>query len=147
MKRIRRVAPFCLIAVFCIICLTSCRGLTKKESIISLWLENKEAFLRASEAGDYQSLSKIAGIERIETEERCINIHCGSIGFGSGGSYFGIFYSAADDLLAVNVSLGSPEELQRQGSGFLYVSPIPESNKRYYVEPLGNHYFYYEAHY
>ena len=110
-KRIHRVTPFCIIAAFCLISLTSCRGLTKKESIISLYLENEKAFLQASETGDFQSLSKIAGIERIEAKERCINIFCGSIGFGSGGSYFGIYYSAADDLLAVNVSLGSFEEL------------------------------------
>ena len=31
--------------------------------------------------------------------------------------------------------------------GFLYVSPVRDSNKQYYVEPLGNHWFYYEAHY
>ena len=76
-----------------------------------------------------------------------INMLCGGIGFGSGTSYYGIFYSDSDDLLAVNVSLGSLEELQHQGPGFISVPPFSESNKRYYVEPLGNHFFYYEAHY
>lgn len=89
----------------CIFCLTSCRGLTSRESIVSLYLENAGAFRRASETGDWEALSEINGIERIEAEERCINMLCGGIGFGSGTSYYGIFYSDSDDLLAVNVSL------------------------------------------
>ena len=137
--------PFMMAA--CIFCLTSCRGLTSRESIVSLYLENAGAFRRASETGDWEALSEINGIERIKAEERCINMLCGGIGFGSGTSYYGIFYSDSDDLLAVNVSLGSLEELQHQGPGFIYVPPFSESNKRYYVEPLGNHFFYYEAHY
>ena len=66
----------------CIFCLTSCRGLTNRESIVSLYLENAGAFRRASETGDWEALSEINGIERIKAEEQCINMLCGGIGFG-----------------------------------------------------------------
>ena len=146
MKAMKRVATVILLAGF-LLCLPSCRGLTGRDQIIRLYRKNEAAFSRAAETGDFAPLAEIDGVQRVRTEERCVHILCGGIGAGSGTAYFGIFYAASDDLLAVRVSLGTAEELQPEGEGFLYVSPVRGSNKRYYLEPLGNHFFYYEAYY
>ena len=52
--------------------------------------------------------------------------------------------SEKDDLCAVR--LGAPgDQLKEHENGFLYIEE--DGDNRYYVEPLGNHYFYYEAHF
>ena len=128
-------------------CLIPCCGLHDRESVVAMYRENEETFIHAAETGEFLSLKEIGGCENVSVQEDHVQIPCGGVGAGSGASYYGIFYSESDDLFAVKVSIGYSKGLVPQESGFLFRSPVPGSNKSYYVEPLGNHYFYYEAHY
>ncbi len=63
---------------------------------------------------------------------------------GENTHYYGIFFSEADDLMAAGISCGSADRLRPDGAGSRYREN--GSDNESYVEPLGNHYFYYEAH-
>ena len=83
-------------------------------------------------------------MQNVDIWEEYVDIQCGGAGFGSSTHYYGIFYSEKDDLCAVR--LGAPgDQLKEHENGFLYIEE--DGDNRYYVEPLGNHYFYYEAHF
>ena len=119
-------------------------NLTEKSDIISLYQKNEEAFLRAAESGDYREIEHIRGIQKVLIWDSYIDIQCGGAGFGPSTHYYGIFYSAEDNLCAIDVA-GPRDRLVEQGNGYSYQEE--NGDNRYYVEPLGNHFYYYEAHF
>jgi len=116
----------------------------KIDRITRLYKKNEEAFILAAESGDFSSLSSIRGVKEVNVRENAVEIWCDGAGFGPSTHYYGIFYSADDDLGAIGLG-GSAEEFEPSGDGYLYLQK--DGDNRCYVEPLGNHYFYYEAHF
>lgn len=117
---------------------------TEKSEVISLFQKNEEIFLQAANSGDYSSVERIWGVQSVYLSERYVKIDCGGAGFGPGTHYYGIFYSADDDLCAVDVA-GPKDQLVEYNDGYLYQED--DGDNRYYVETLGNHFYYYEAHF
>ena len=73
-----------------------------------------------------------------------IDIQCGGAGFGPSTHYYGIFYSADDNLCTIDVA-GPRDKLVEHGEGYLYQEK--SGDNRYYIEQLGNHFYYCEAHF
>ncbi len=125
--------------------LSTGQGLTSRDAVVGMYEKNEKAFLTAAESRDFTALEQIDGVIEISTYQGCVDLWCGGFGLGSATSYYGIFFSEKDDLFAVLISCGSSDQLKPDGAGFRYEQT--GGDNRYYVEPLGNHYFYYEAHY
>ncbi|MBE6551279.1 MAG: hypothetical protein E7665_03990 [Ruminococcaceae bacterium] len=135
-----------LLSLSCVLTyFASCSSnMTDKDEIIKLFRNKERVFLDAANNNDFSKVSKIYGVQNVDTWEDYIDIQCGGAGFGSSTHYYGIFYSENDDLCAVR--LGAPgDQLKEHENGFLYTEE--NGDNRYYVEPLGNHFFYYEAHF
>lgn len=131
-----------LIAVYL---LSACsRNLTSKESIVDLYTKNEALFIDTASDGSFSGLEKISYVNKVLVWDEYVDIQCGGRGFGSNTHYYGIFFSKTDDLCAVDVA-GPRDELVKDGSGYRYKQS--DGDNEYYVEPLGNHYFYYEAHF
>ena len=120
------------------------QNLTEKSDIISLYQKNEKVFLQAADSGDYSEVERINGVQKVYISEKYIDIQCGGAGFGPNTHYYGIFYSADDNLCAIDVA-GPKDKLVEQGNGYLYQEE--NGDNRYYVEPLGNHFYYFEAHF
>lgn len=138
-----------LTACFLLICIlftfVACStNRTEKNDIVTLFQENEEIFLQAANSGDYSGVECIRGVQNVYISEKYIDIQCGGAGVGAETRYYGIYYSADDDLCAIDVA-GPKDELVKSGEGYLYQEKTGDN--RYYVEPLGNHFFYYEAEY
>ena len=134
-----------LVLLVMFITVSACsNNLTNKTDIISLYQKNEEIFLLAVENGDYSKLESIRCIQKVLVWDTYIDIPCGGAGFGPSTHYYGIFYSADDNLCAIDVA-GPKDKLVEQGDGYLYQEE--NGDNCYYVEPLGNHFYYYEAHF
>jgi transcription elongation factor Elf1 len=123
-----------------LVTLTACS--TNSNDVITLFQENEAIFLQAANTGDYSQIEVIMGVQNVNVYESHIDIQCNSEGFASETKYCGIFYSAENDLCAVNVA-GPKDKVVEKGEGYLYQEESGDNS--YYVEPLGNHFFYYEA--
>ena len=117
---------------------------TMRDKVIARYQENEAIFLQAAASGDYQPVENLKGVGEASHEKDHVDIYCGGAGFGASTHYYGIFYSTEDDLCAVSLA-GPREELVAEGDGFLYQQA--GGDNRYYVESLGNHFYYYEAHF
>lgn len=135
----------CLFILFTIIVLSSCsNNLTDRSDIISFFRNYEDAFIEASTSGDFSKLEKIKGVQKVLIWDEYTDIQCGGDGFGSSTHYCGIFYSETDNLCAIDVA-GPRDELVADEKGYCYKQS--DGDNEYYVEPLGNHFFYYEAHF
>ena len=135
----------CLVVLIMVCFLSACSGnLTSKESIEKIYIKNETLFVNAASDRSFSDLEKISGVQKVLIWDEYVDIQCGGSGLGSGTHYYGIFYSEADDLCAVEVA-GPLDELVAVGNGYRYKQS--DGDNEYYVEPLGNHYFYYEAHF
>ena len=135
----------CLVVLTLICILSACTSnLTSKESIEKLYIKNETLFVNAAQDRSFADLEKISGIQKVLVWDEYVDIRCGGSGFGSSTHYYGIFFSETDDLCAVNVA-GPRNELVADGTGYRYKQS--DGDNEYYVESLGNHYFYYEAHF
>lgn len=134
-------------ALFVLICmlvsLAACSGLTDKDSIIAMFNENRNVFLQAAASEDFSMVESLTGVESVYIGGNHVDIMCGGAGFGPHTQYYGIYFSHNDNLNAMGYAQNK-EALKKQGNGFIYEEG---SDYRYYVEPLGDHFFYYELHY
>ena len=126
--------------IYMLVTLTACS--TNSNDVITLFQENEAIFLQAANTGDYSQIEAIMGVQNVNVYENHIDIRCNSEGFASETKYCGIFYSVENDLCAVNVA-GPKDKVVEMGEGYLYQEESGDNS--YYVEPLGNHFFYYEA--
>ena len=120
-------------------------NLTDRDSVVDLYRENEEAFLKAAETGSFEDLKDIFGVSDVHVNRDYVDIYCGGTGMAPSSSYYGIFYSEGDDLCALDVAPGDSSALTERNGGFSWEESGGDNS--YYVEPLGNHYFYYEAHF
>ena len=147
MKR-RRLLILGIFVIIALFAFTSCSSeSSRRNSIKKLYKKNEASFTQASSEKDFSSLVKIGGIQQVVTENEHVDIQCKAGGFASQTYYCGIFYSEEDDLLAECFAPvpENTEKLEKDGSGFCYTEP--GGDNKYYVESLGNHYFYYETRY
>ncbi len=121
-------------------------NLTDRDEIVAVYHENGEAFLNAAETGSFQDLESIYGVSEVIVDDRYIDIEFGGSGFGSSTNYYGIFYSETDQLNAFQLGPSPMIELVPKDGGFSFTDSYHGGNG-FYVEPLGNHYFYYETHF
>ena len=136
---------FCIVLIIMICFLSACSSnLTSKEAIVNLYTENEALFASAASDGSFSDLENLSGVQKVLVYDEYTDIRCGGSGFGSSTHYYGIFFSEKDDLCAVDVA-GPLDELAKDGDGYRYKQS--DGDNEYYVEPLGNHYFYYEAHF
>lgn len=120
-------------------------NLTDRDSVVDLYRENEEAFLKAAETGSFEDLKDIFGVSDVHLNRDYVDIYCGGTGMAPSSSYYGIFYSEGDDLCAIDVAPGDSSALTERDGGYFWEESGGDNS--YYVEPLGNHYFYYEAHF
>ncbi|MBQ9392404.1 MAG: hypothetical protein IJU18_00235, partial [Oscillospiraceae bacterium] len=134
------------VVVLIVICLLSAcsSNLTSKESVVNLYTKNEALFIDAASKKSFSDLEKINGVQKVLVWDNYVDIQCGGSGFGSSTHYYGIFFSEDDDLCAVDVA-GPLNELVEDGNGYRYEQS--DGDNEYYVEPLENHYYYYEAHF
>lgn len=126
------------ISLFLLISATACsNNLTDKRDIISLYEKNEETFLQAASSSDYSSVEKISGVQTVLVWDTYVDIQCGGAGFGPSTHYYGIFYSADDNLCAIDVA-GPMDKLVEYNHGYLYQEE--NGDNQYYVESLGNHF-------
>ena len=120
---------------------------SRRNRVRRLYQKNEASFTQAALGNDFASLEKVSGILEVKTENEHVDIRCRAGGFASETCYCGIFYSEKDDLLAECFSPvpENTEKLEADGSGYRYREP--GGDNQYYVESLGNHYFYYETRY
>ena len=138
------IAVILALACFAFIFTACPKNLTKKSDIVSLYQKNEDTFLQAANDGDFSAVERINGVQDVYVCDEYVNIRCGGAGLGSSTHYYGIFYSADDNLCAVDVA-GPRDKLVVQGNGYFYQEE--DGDNRYYAEPLGNHFYYYEAHF
>ena len=135
----------CLIVLIVVCLLSACSGnTTSKESVVNLYTKNETMFVNAASDGSFSDLEKISGVQKVLVWDDYVDVQCGGSGFGSSTNYYGIFFSETDNLCAVDVA-GPLDELVSDGIGYRYRQP--DGDNEYYVESLGNHYFYYEAYF
>ena len=120
-------------------------NLTDRNEIIAVFRENEEAFLHAAETNSFEDLNSISGVSSVTIKENYVDIEFGGAGFGSSTSYFGISYSETDDICSFQLAPNEPVNLTPEGDGFKFQDQF--GGNVFYSEPLGNHYFYYEAHF
>ena len=140
----KKVISFLVFLAMFIILSACSNNLTEKSDIISLYQKKAQIFLLAAENGDFSAIEGIKGVQKVLVWDTHIDIQCGGAGFGPSTHYYGIFYSADDNLCAIDVA-GPRDEMVEQGDGYFYQEE--NGDNRYYVEPLGNHFYYYEAHF
>lgn len=118
-------------------------GLISREEVVQLYQKNEAVFLDAAASEAFSDLEILQGVQKVSVKTDHADIRCGSAGMGSNTSYFGIFYSAKDDLYAIWCAPPRRETLEPQRSGYQWKEK--DGDNVYYVESLGNHFFYYEA--
>ena len=120
--------------------------LTEKERIIRYVRKHEGLLLRYIEKRDDDILKNQPIIEQIRTNDTYIDFSCGGSGFGSKTSYWGFYYSESDDLSALCPASSSKQELRKSGNGYVWEESWqnPRGDNTYYVEPIVDHFYYYE---
>ena len=121
--------------------------LTNREDIIGLFDKNETIITESVQNNDLEPVKKIHGIQNVYVSEQpnYIDFECGGSGLGSSTHYYGFFYSPDDDLTAWNGGACPKGELLEDGKGFKWEQK--DGDNKYYVEKIGDHFFYYEAHF
>ena len=128
-----------------LVTLVACSGKEADSGdMVSVFWENEQLFLQAADSGDYSAIERLRGVQDVYVNEKYIDVQGGGSGFGANTYYYGIFYSEDDNLCAIGLA-GPREELVEKGDGYLYKEE--DGDNRYYVEPLGHHYYFYEAYF
>ncbi len=120
-------------------------NLTDKEDIIKVFNKNEETIIEAVKNNSFEQVKKISGIQNVYVGDDYIDFECGGSGMGPSTHYYGFFYSPDDNLTAWNGGACPKDELKENGNGFRWEQK--EGDNIYYVEKIGEHFFYYEAHF
>ena len=120
-------------------------GLTGRKGIVALYRKNEAAFATAVETGDYAAVKKLRGVADVTVRDggEEIEFYCGGAGLVPGSSYWGIRWEKDPEVFAA-LAAASPE-WSFDGTGYRFEQA--EGDNRFYYEPLGNGFFYYEEHY
>ena len=114
-----------------------------KDDVFAFVQENEAALLKAIEDKDFSDYENKGFIKKIDCDILVVDFSCGGAGVGSGTSYVGFFYTAADDMTDVWCAPYSEASLEPSGSGFAWQEE--NGDNRYYTEHICGHFYYYEA--
>ena len=114
-----------------------------KDDVFAFVQENEAALLKAIEDKDFSDYENKGFIKKIDCDILVVDFSCGGAGVGSGTSYVGFFYTAADDMADVWCAPYSEASLEPSGSGFAWQQE--NGYDRYYTEHICGHFYYYEA--
>ena len=114
-----------------------------KADVFEFVREKEDELLKAIEDGDFSAFENQGFIKDIDANKMVVDFSCGGAGVGSGTSYVGFFYTAADDMAAVWCAPYSEASLEPSGSGFAWQEE--NGDNRYYTEHICGHFYYYEA--
>jgi hypothetical protein len=114
-----------------------------KDEVFAFVQENEAALLKAIEDKDFSDYENKGFIKKIDSDIHVVDFSCGGAGVGSGTSYVGFFYTAADDMADVWCAPYSEASLEPSGSGFAWQEE--NGDNRYYTEHICGHFYYYEA--
>lgn len=144
----KNITAILYILILCPLIVSCSANFTGKDKIIQLYVSHENLFSEAALTGDFESLEKISGVQKVsirESDESCeVDIFCGGSGFGSSTHYYGIRYSETFDPCAC-MNDDPLSEWKAEGNGYRFDEANGDNS--FYYEPLGNHYFYYEEHY
>ena len=118
---------------------------TFRSRIIRLYQQNEEIFFQAASSEDFDALMQLNGVIEIKEDKRrkAVDVFCGGTGIVPSSGYYGVLYLPEKDARAY---FSEPaEEWTVDGNGFCYRQK--NGDNRFYVEPLGNDFYYYEQHY
>ncbi len=115
-----------------------------KAAVIKIYHEHEQMFADAAAAGDYSAVEALLEGDNVYIGTDYVDIYFGGTGLVPSSSYYGVFYSAKGDMCVVYAGLAL-SELTAEGDGWCWRQPGGDNS--YYVEPLGNGYYYYEEHY
>lgn len=124
-------------------------NLSEKERIIRYVRKHEGLLLRYIAKNDAAIVEKQAIIRQIRRNDAYIEFCCGTSGVLPQDSVWGLYYSESDDLLALCPPSFSERELLVSGNGYLRKESWedPRSDNSYYVEPILDHFYYYEIHF
>ena len=114
-----------------------------KNDVFEFVRENEEELIKAIEAGEFSAFENQGFIKNIDPEEWVVEFSCGGVGFGSGTSYVGFYYTPNGDMTAVWCAPVSANSLVPSGDGFRWQEP--DGDNRYYTEHICGNFYYYEA--
>ena len=124
-------------------------NLSGKEHIIRYVRKHEGLLLRYIAKNDAAIVEKQALIRQIRRNDAYIEFCCGTSGVLPQDSVWGFYYSESDDLLALCPPSFSERELLVSGNGYLRKESWedPRGDNSYYVEPILDHFYYYEIHF
>lgn len=134
-----------LLMMAMLLLLTGCmnRG-AKKAEIIAFYRQNESVFHQAAASGDFSAVAELEGVEDVYEADAYVQIYCHYAGIVPSSSYFGLYYSPADDLRPGRSDIPA-DALVPDGDGFRWQQH--DGDNQYQVVPLGNHYFYFDEAY
>ena len=116
-----------------------------ESEIFEFVIENEAELLAAVEHEDFSAFENQGFIRDVSLRNGVADFPCGGGGVGSGTSYVGFFYTAADDMAAVWCAPSSAALLTPSGDGFEWQER--NGDNRYYVEHICGRFYYYESSY
>lgn len=145
MKKRKVIAIIAALAVCGLIIGLFCSlNLTGEGAVTRLYQRNEEIFLQAAASGDYSAVEDLFSVHHVYKRDTYVEIRCGGSGIGPSTNYYGIFYYEGEELCTVDVDLEGGRFV-KSGEGYCYDEE--NGDNRFYVVPLGNHFYYYEAHF
>lgn len=123
----------------------SADGLRSKNKIIALYRNNEAAFIAAADSKDFSAIESIKGVRKVSVHDHDADIYCGGSGMGADTDYYGIMWAEYGIESALFSEGGTSYTKIVDGSGTRYEEKAGDNV--FYVEPLGNDYYYYELHF
>ncbi len=134
------------IALITMLSFSGCSALddhASKEDIFSIVNEHYEMLIECINSNDFSAVERLKAIKEVDVTDDCVDFYCGGSGFGSATFYVGFYYTDTDDMRAVWCAPAPEEELSPADGGYLWKEA--EGDNQYYVEPIREHFYYYEA--
>lgn len=122
---------------------------SEKSRIIHYVKKHESLLLSCIEQNDFSAVKKDAILQEIRVQDTYVDFQCQGAGFGPETSYWGFYYSDKYNMTAVLGPLPSGQFFQKSGSGYLWKESWydPKGDNSYYVEQIGDHFYYYEMHF
>lgn len=122
---------------------------SEKARIIHYVKKHESLLLSCIEQNDFSAVKKDAILQEIRVQDTYVDFQCQGAGFGPETSYWGFYYSDKYNMTAVLGPLPSGQFFQKSGSGYLWKESWydPKGDNSYYVEQIGDHFYYYEMHF
>ncbi len=124
--------------------LTGC-GIQDKNKIIKIYKENERLFVEAVKTKDFKKLKAVFGVKKIYESNNSVSIDFGGNGIGGNSNYYEIQYHYVECCNEFKLN----DNFKKYDNGFLYNEKEYDKggDNIFYVEDLGNGYYYVEMHF